>query len=111
MLKKDVKIVGDDLFTTNTKRLKIGIDKHLANAITIKPNQIGTVSETINCIKLAQENGFAIVVSSRGGETCDDFISDLSVGVGAEFIRVGAISRGERICKYNRLLEIEEELI
>lgn len=107
----DPVLIGDDLFTTNTKRLQIGIDKDAANAVLIKPNQIGTISETIDCIKLAKINNFKVVISHRSGETCDDFISDLAVGVGSDYIKTGSISRGERIAKYNRLLEIEEELL
>lgn len=110
-IKNDIKIIGDDLFTTNIDRLKIGIEKNCANTIIIKPNQIGSVSETIDCIKFAQKNNFNIIVSHRSGETCDDFIADLCVGAGSDFIKTGAPSRGERICKYNRLLEIEDELI
>lgn len=105
---KDAKLIGDDLFATNIERLKIGIEKDCANSITIKPSQIGSISETINCIKMAQENSYKIIIANRSGETCDDFIADLSVGVGAEYIKAGAISRGERVCKYNRLLEIED---
>jgi enolase len=109
--KKDIVIIGDDLFTTNVKRLQKGIENNSANGIIIKPNQIGTISESIDCIKLAQNHKFSIVISHRSGETCDDFIADLAVGSGAEYIKTGSISRGERICKYNRLLAIEEELL
>ncbi len=100
-------IVGDDLFVTNVKRLKIGIDEKLANAILIKVNQIGTVTETLSAIELAQKNNFKVAVSHRSGETSDTFISDLAVAVGADFIKAGSLSRGERISKYNRLMEIE----
>lgn len=100
-------IVGDDLFVTNVKRLKIGIDEKLANAILIKVNQIGTVTETLSAIELAQKNNFKVAVSHRSGETSDTFISDLAVAVGADFIKAGSLSRGERIAKYNRLMEIE----
>jgi len=103
-------VVGDDLFTTNPKRLKEGIDNKRANAILIKLNQIGTLTETINCIRLAQDNGYKIVISHRSGETNDSFISDLAVAVNAQFIKAGAPNRGERVVKYNRLLEIEEML-
>jgi len=109
--KKDIVIIGDDLFTTNVKRLQKGIENNSANGIIIKPNQIGTISETIDCIKLAQNHKFSVIISHRSGETCDDFIADLAVGSGAEHIKTGSISRGERICKYNRLLAIEEELL
>lgn len=103
-------VIGDDLFTTNVERLKIGIENKAANAILIKPNQIGTLTQTINCINLAQENNYRIIISHRAGETNDDFIADLSVAVGADFIKTGAPNRGERVAKYNRLMEIEEEL-
>ena len=109
--KNDILLIGDDLFTTNVKRLERGIKSNSANGIIIKPNQIGTITETIDCIKLAQDHKFAIVISHRSGETCDDFIADLAVGCGAEHIKTGSISRGERICKYNRLLAIEGELL
>ncbi len=108
---KNILVIGDDLFTTNVERLQRGIDNNSANAIIIKSNQIGTISETIDCIKLAQDNKFSIIISHRSGETCDDFIADLAVGSGAEYIKTGSISRGERICKYNKLLAIEEELL
>jgi enolase len=104
-------IVGDDLFTTNIERLKKGIEMKAANAIIIKPNQIGTLTETIDCVKLAKEAGFKIIVSHRSGETNDSFIADLAVAVGADFIKAGAPSRGERVAKYNRLIAIEEELL
>ncbi|MDZ7798306.1 MAG: phosphopyruvate hydratase [Patescibacteria group bacterium] len=104
-----VMLVGDDLFVTNIKRLEKGIKEKLANAILIKPNQIGTLSETIDCINLAQKNKFKINVSHRSGETNDDFISDLAFACGADFIKAGAPSRGERLAKYNRLLEIYEQ--
>ena len=99
-------LIGDDLFTTNTGRLKIGMEKNLANAAIIKPNQIGTLTETINFIKEAQKNNYKIIVSHRSGETNDDFIADLAVAVGADFVKFGAPNRGERVAKYNRLLEI-----
>ncbi|NMC51737.1 phosphopyruvate hydratase [Candidatus Kuenenbacteria bacterium] len=103
-------IVGDDLFTTNTGRLGEGIKLGVANAVIVKPNQIGTLTETIKFARLAQNNDYQLVVSHRSGETFDDFIADLSVALGAEFIKAGAPSRGERVTKYNRLLKIEEEL-
>lgn len=103
-------LIGDDLFTTNAKRLIIGIQQQAANAVLIKPNQIGTLLETINCVKLAQENHFKIAVSHRSGETEDDFIADLAVAVGADYVKVGSTARSERIVKYNRLMEIEREL-
>ncbi|TSC95732.1 MAG: enolase [Parcubacteria group bacterium Athens1014_10] len=107
---KDLLIVGDDLFVTDTEKLKKGVEMSIANAILIKPNQIGTLTETLDCIKLARENDYKIIISHRSGETIDDFIADLAVAVNADFIKTGAPSRGERIAKYNRLLEIEEEL-
>ena len=107
---KKALIVGDDLFVTNPIRLKEGIRRKAGNAIIIKPNQIGTLTETIDCLKLAQSNHYQIVIGNRSGETIDDFIADLSVGVGAEYIKAGSVCRGERLAKYNRLLEIEMEL-
>ena len=103
-------LIGDDLIVTNTERLKTAISQKACNAVLIKPNQIGTLSETIDCIKLAKKNKMKIVISHRSGETTDDFISDLAVGTNAEFMKSGSLSRGERICKYNRLLKIEEEI-
>ena len=102
-----VQIVGDDLFVTNTKRLKKGIEKSAGNAILIKPNQIGTVTETLEVIELAGKNGFKIVFSHRSGETEDTFISDLAVAVNAGMIKSGAPCRTDRVAKYNRLLAIE----
>ena len=103
-------IVGDDLFTTNTQRLRNGIEMQAANAVVVKLNQIGTLTETIEFARLAQVNDYQLVVSHRSGETYDDFIADLSVALGSEFIKAGAPSRGERVAKYNRLLKIEEEI-
>jgi enolase len=103
-------IIGDDLFVTNVKRLQEGINKKAANAILLKVNQIGSVSETLDTIRLASENGYKKVVSHRSGETEDTFIADLSVAVNAEIIKTGAPARGERTCKYNQLLRIEEQL-
>ncbi|OIO16406.1 phosphopyruvate hydratase [Candidatus Kuenenbacteria bacterium CG11_big_fil_rev_8_21_14_0_20_37_9] len=103
-------IVGDDIFTTNSKRLEEGIRLGVSNAVVVKPNQIGTLTETIEFAKLAQDNGYQLVVSHRSGETYDDFIADLAVALGSEFIKAGAPSRGERVAKYNRLLKIEEEI-
>jgi enolase len=105
-----VQLVGDDLFVTNTRRLQEGIDRRAANSILIKLNQIGTVTETLACIDLAKRNGFTQVVSHRSGETEDTFIADLAVAVSCGQIKTGSASRSERICKYNRLLRIEEEL-
>ncbi len=110
-LGKKMLLVGDDLFVTNVERVQRGIDEKVANAVLIKPNQIGTLSETIDTILLAQTNGYKIVISHRSGETCDTTIADLAVAVNAEYIKSGAPSRSERLAKYNRLLEIEEELL
>ncbi len=110
-LKGKIFVVGDDLLTTNPKRMKIAKEKKACSGIIIKPNQIGTISETIEAIKLAKSFGWKIIISHRSGETCDDFIADLAVGVGADFIKSGAPARGERVAKYNRLLKIEEELV
>jgi enolase len=106
----DIQIVGDDLFVTNTNRLKKGIDKNVGNSILIKLNQIGSLSETIDAIKLAHENNYKTMISHRSGETCDSFIADLVVGTGARQIKSGSLARSERISKYNRLLEIELQL-
>ncbi len=100
-------LIGDDLFTTNQERLKKGIKMKAANAILIKLNQIGTVSETIVAIKLAQKNNYKVMISHRSGETTDDFIADLAVACSADYIKAGAPGRGERLAKYNRLMEIE----
>lgn len=102
--------IGDDLLVTNVKRLKQAIAEKACNAVLIKVNQIGSLTETIECIKLAKKNKMKTVISHRSGETTDDFISDLAVGTGADYMKSGSLSRGERICKYNRLLRIEEEL-
>lgn len=107
---KTTTLVGDDLFVTNVERIQEGIDKHVANAVLIKVNQIGTLSESIDAILLARQHGYAINVSHRSGETEDTTIADLAVAFNAEFIKTGSLSRSERLCKYNRLLEIAEEL-
>lgn len=109
-LGNDITVVGDDLFVTNTERLQKGIDNKVANSILIKLNQIGTVSETIDAIMLAKNNKYKVAVSHRSGETSDTFIADLAVAVNSEFIKVGSLSRSERVEKYNRLMEIEIEL-
>jgi len=108
---KKIMLIGDDLLVTNVERLKKAIEEKSCNAVLIKVNQIGTLSETIDCIKLAKKNGMKTVISHRSGETTDDFISDLAVGTEAEYMKSGSLSRGERICKYNRLLRIEEEIL
>jgi len=109
-LSSKLMLVGDDLFTTNPERLGMGIEKGLANSILIKPNQIGTLTETINTVKLAKSSGYRTIMSHRSGETDDDFIADLSVALETDFVKFGAPSRGERVSKYNRLLRIEEEM-
>lgn len=105
-----VQLVGDDLFVTNVGRLKRGIASGVANAILIKVNQIGSLSETMDAIALAQKSGYAISVSHRSGETADTTIADLAVAVGAEYIKTGSLSRSERVEKYNRLMAIEAEV-
>ncbi|MBO5910593.1 MAG: phosphopyruvate hydratase [Elusimicrobiaceae bacterium] len=105
-----IRLVGDDLFVTNPKRLALGIEKHAANAILIKVNQIGTVTETIDVMNLAKAHGYACIVSHRSGETEDTFIADLAVATNAGAIKTGAPARSERTAKYNRLLQIEAEL-
>lgn len=102
--------VGDDLFVTNVERLGRGINLGVGNAILIKVNQIGTLSETIDAIKLAQEHKYKVVISHRSSETADTFIADLAVGSGAEYIKTGSLSRSERVEKYNRLMKIEQEI-
>ncbi len=109
-LGKKVQIVGDDFFVTNPERLSKGIKLRAANAILIKVNQIGTVTETLDAIKMAQKAGYGVISSHRSGETEDAFIADLAVGTGAGQIKTGSASRTDRICKYNQLLRIEEEL-
>ncbi len=105
-----VSLVGDDLFVTNVERLSKGITEGVANSILIKVNQIGSLTETIDAIELARKHGYTIAVSHRSGETGDTFIADLAVAVNSEFIKTGSLSRSERVEKYNRLMEIEEEL-
>lgn len=109
-LGKKIQLVGDDLFVTNTKRLERGISSKIANAILIKLNQIGTVTETIEAIEMARKAGFASIVSHRSGETEDTFIADFVVAMGTGQIKTGSASRTDRIAKYNQLLRIEEEL-
>jgi len=105
-----VQIVGDDLFVTNTKRIQKGIKLGAANSVLIKLNQIGSVTETLNAIKMAHDQGWTAVVSHRSGETEDSFIADLVVGTSAGQIKTGAPARSDRNAKYNQLLRIEEEL-
>ena len=122
-LRSEIHIIGDDLLTTNTKRIEEAHNKNACNGIIIKPNQIGTISQTLEAVKLVKSfdpegyrqggisgAGWKIIVSHRSGDTCDDFIADLAVGIGADFIKSGAPARGERVAKYNRLLEIEKEI-
>ena len=106
----NIQIVGDDLFATNISRLQKGIKEKAANAILIKPNQIGTVTETLEVIKFAQKNKFKTIISHRSGDSEDTFIADLAVGTKSSQIKTGSLSRSERVAKYNRLLRIEEEL-
>ncbi|MCI8344442.1 MAG: phosphopyruvate hydratase [Clostridia bacterium] len=109
-IRKGVQLVGDDLFVTNKKRLLYGIKNNVANAILIKPNQIGTISETLECIELAKSNGYKTIISHRSGETEDTTIADIAVGTNAMQIKTGAPCRTDRVAKYNRLLNIENEL-
>ena len=106
----NIQIVGDDLFATNFKRLKKGIEEKSANAILVKLNQIGTVSETLDVIELAHKNGFKTIISHRSGDSEDTFIADLAVATNSSQIKTGSLARSERVSKYNRLLRIEEEL-
>ena len=105
-----VQLVGDDLFVTNTKILKRGIDNGVGNSILIKFNQIGTLSETLDAINMAKDAGFTVVISHRSGETEDATIADLAVGTAAGQIKTGSLCRSDRVAKYNQLLRIEEEL-
>jgi enolase len=107
---KNVQLVGDDLFVTNTSFLRKGIEREVANSILIKVNQIGTLTETLDCIDLARTNGRTAVISHRSGETEDSFIADLAVATNAGQIKTGSLSRTDRIAKYNQLLRIEEDL-
>ena len=107
---KNIQIVGDDLFVTNAKRLDKGIKEKSANCILIKPNQIGTLTETIDVVNLAQENSYRTIISHRSGDTEDTFIADLAVATNSTQIKTGSLARSERVAKYNRLLRIEDEL-
>jgi len=109
-LSRKIQLVGDDLFVTNQELLRHGIAEGIANAILVKPNQIGTLSETLDTIALARQSYYGIIVSHRSGETEDSFIADLAVGTGCGQIKAGSLSRSERLAKYNRLLTIEHEL-
>lgn len=110
ILGKRIQLVGDDLFVTHTERLQKGIELRCANSILIKPNQVGTLSETLDCIRTAKEAGFTTVISHRSGETEDTTIADLAVGTGAGQIKTGSLCRTDRLAKYNQLLRIEEAL-
>jgi len=106
-LGNEMLLIGDDLFVTNIERLRIGLKEKAANAILIKPNQIGTLSETMDCIELANKHNMKTMTSHRSGDTCDNFIADLAVAAGNDYIKSGSLSRSERLSKYNRLMEIE----
>ena len=110
LINKDFQVVGDDLFVTNEKRLTKGIKEKAANAILIKPNQIGTLTETIKAISLAHKHNYRTIISHRSGDTEDTFIADLAVATNSSQIKTGSLSRSERVAKYNRLLRIEDEL-
>jgi len=105
-----IQLVGDDLFVTNVTRLKRGIDQHIANAILVKVNQIGTLSETLDAVRMAQEANYAAVMSHRSGETEDATIADLAVATNCGQIKTGSLARSDRVAKYNQLIRIEEEL-
>jgi enolase len=105
-----VQLVGDDLFVTNVARIKMGIDKGASNSVLIKVNQIGSLTETLDAVELAHRTGWTSVISHRSGETEDAFIADLAVATCSGQIKTGSLARSERVCKYNRLLRIEEEL-
>lgn len=109
-LPERVRVVGDDLLVTNVKRINLSIEKNLCNAVLIKPNQIGSLTETMQAIALSHKNGMSTMISHRSGDTSDDFIADLGVATRCEYIKSGALSRSERTTKYNRLIEIEQEL-
>ena len=109
-INKDIQVVGDDLFVTNKERLMKGINLKTANTILIKPNQIGTLTETLDVINLAQENNYKTIISHRSGDSEDTFIADLAVATNSSQIKTGSLARSERVAKYNRLLRIEDEL-
>lgn len=110
LIGKQMMLVGDDLLVTRKARLQEAIDKDACNAALIKPNQVGTITETVQMIKLAKENNYSVIVSHRSGDTEEDFLADFAVGIGADFVKFGAPGRGERVSKYNRLLYIQEFL-
>jgi enolase len=109
-LGRRVQLIGDDLFVTNPERLRCGIGEGVANSVLVKVNQIGTLTETLEVLRLAREAGYRPVISARSGETEDSTIADLAVGTGAGQIKIGSVARGERLAKYNQLLRIEEQL-
>jgi enolase len=109
-LGKKVQLVGDDLFVTNTQRLKKGIDSNIANSILVKVNQIGTLTETIEAVNMAHRNAYTSIMSHRSGETEDTTIADLAVALNTGQIKTGSASRSDRVAKYNQLLRIEQEL-
>lgn len=106
---KNMLVVGDDIFVTNVEKLQKGVNENVGNAIVLKPNQVGTLSETVRCSQFAQKHDYKVVVSQRSGDTTDDFLADLSVAIGADFLKAGSLMRGERVSKYNRLMAIEED--
>ena len=110
LVNKEIQLVGDDLFVTNKERLLKGINLKTANTILIKPNQIGTLSETIEVINLAHKNNYNTIISHRSGDSEDTFIADLAVATNSSQIKAGSLARSERVAKYNRLLRIEDEL-
>jgi enolase len=110
MLGGQVVLVGDDIFVTNVDRLKRGIDEGIANAILVKPNQVGSLSETLETVETAQKAGYGVVLSHRSGETEDTTIADLAVATNCGLIKTGSLARSERLSKYNQLLRIEEQL-
>ena len=107
---RGINIVGDDLFVTNPERLKRGIQEKIANTILVKPNQIGTVTETVECVNIAKKAGYKSIMSHRSGETESTFIADLGFALGTQFVKFGAPCRSERTAKYNRLMKIESEV-
>ena len=109
-LGRRVQLIGDDLFVTNPDRLRRGIAEGVANSVLVKVNQIGTLTETLEVVRLARAAGYRPVISARSGETEDSTIADLAVGTGAGQIKIGSVARGERLAKYNQLLRIEEQL-
>jgi enolase len=104
------KIVGDSLLATNKEKVMVAAEQKYCNTILVKPNQVGTISETIEVIQQARKAGWGVVVSHRSGETNDDFIADFAVGVGADYVKFGPPNRGERVAKYNRLMQVEFEI-